>query len=250
MAAQEAQLDAISNNLANANTTGFKKTRADFQDLIYQTLRQPGSQTSQTTQSPTGLSVGTGVRLVSTSRQETQGALEQTGNSLDLAIEGNGLFVVQQPDGTPAYTRAGNLKTDSQGRLVTSEGLPLQPSIIIPPNAMGVDVSNDGLVMVRIQGQTNPVQVGQITLASFVNPAGLQALGHNLLIESAASGPPQLGVAGADGRGTILQGTLERSNVEVVQEMIGLIGAQRAYEINTKVISAADQMLQQATQLR
>lgn len=249
MAAQEAQLDAISNNLANANTVGYKKVRADFQDLVYQTIRAPGARTSANATAPTGLQVGSGVRIVATSRQFEQGAIENTGNPLDLAVEGNGFFVVQQPDGTAAYTRSGTLKTDGQGRLVTSEGMPLEPPIVIPPDSTGLTIGSDGTVSV---GNKNggSVQIGQIQLASFVNPAGLAASGHNLLTLSAASGDPQVGNPGRDGRGTLLQGSVEHANVEVVQEMIGLISAQRGYEVNSKVISAADEMLQNATQIR
>ncbi len=250
MAAQESQLDAISNNLANANTVGYKKIRADFQDHIYQTVQASGAQTSGTTQSPTGLQVGSGVRMVATTRQFSQGALTTTGNPLDIAIEGNGFFVVQQPDGTPAYTRAGTLKTDSQGRLVTAEGMPIEPSIVIPPDAVGVTIGSEGQVSVSIKGRTAPTLVGQITVANFVNPAGLSALGHSLLQASAASGDPQVGNPGTDGRGTLLQNTVEQSNVEVVQEMIGLISAQRTYDVNSKVVQAADEMLRSATQMR
>jgi flagellar basal-body rod protein FlgG len=250
MAAQEAQLESISNNLANSNTVGFKKTRADFQDLVYQTVRAAGSPNSATTAAPTGLQVGSGVRIVATTRQFQQGALMNTGNPLDLAIEGNGFFVVQQPDGTNAYTRAGTLKTDGQGRLVTAEGMPLEPPITIPADATGVSVGADGTVTATVKGQTTPVTLGQLQLATFVNPAGLTALGHNLLASTPASGDPQIGNPGTDGRGTLLQGSVEHANVEVVEEMIGLIAAQRGYEINSKVISAADEMLRDATQMR
>ena len=188
--------------------------------------------------------------MVATTRQFSQGALTTTGNPLDIAIEGNGFFVVQQPDGTPAYTRAGTLKTDSQGRLVTAEGMPIEPSIVIPPDAVGVTIGSEGQVSVSIKGRTAPTQVGQITVANFVNPAGLSALGHSLLQASAASGDPQVGNPGTDGRGTLLQNTVEQSNVEVVQEMIGLISAQRTYDVNSKVVAAADEMLRSATQMR
>jgi flagellar basal-body rod protein FlgG len=250
MAAQESQLDAISNNLANASTVGYKKIRADFQDHIYQTVQASGAQTSSTTQSPTGLQVGSGVRMVATTRQFSQGALTTTGNPLDIAIEGNGFFVVQQPDGTPAYSRAGTMKTDAQGRLVTAEGMPIEPAITIPPDAVGVTIGSEGQVSVSIKGRAAPTQVGQITIANFVNPAGLSALGHSLLQATASSGDPQVGNPGADGRGTLLQNTVEQSNVEVVQEMIGLISAQRTYDVNSKVVQAADEMLRSATQMR
>jgi flagellar basal-body rod protein FlgG len=250
MAAQESQLDAISNNLANANTVGYKKVRADFQDLAYQTMRAAGSQTGVTTQSPTGLQVGSGVRIVATTRLEGQGTIKNTNNPLDLAIEGKGFFVVQQQDGTPAYTRAGNLKTDAQGRIVTAEGLPLEPPITIPPDALSVNIGSDGTVSVTTPGQQQPVQLGQIQTATFINPAGLNAIGHNLFIPSGSSGDPMIGPPTLDGRGSILQGSVEQANVEVVEEMIGLIAAQRSYEVNSKVISAADEMLRNATQLR
>jgi flagellar basal-body rod protein FlgG len=250
MAAQEAQLDAISNNLANTGTAGYKKLRADFQDLLYQTVRAAGTQTSGTTISPTGLQVGSGVRLVATTRLFQQGALQNTGNPLDVAIEGNGFFVVQQPDGNPAYTRAGAFKTDNQGRIVTAEGMPLDPPISIPPDATSVSIGSDGSVSATIKGQSTPSQLGQIQVGNFVNPAGLSSIGHNLYVPTQASGDAQVGNPGADGRGTVLQGSIEHANVEVAEEMINLITAQRTYEVNSKVITAADEMLRNATQLR
>jgi flagellar basal-body rod protein FlgG len=250
MAAQEAQLDTISNNLANVSTVGYKKVRADFEDLLYQTLRAPGSPTSATTTSPTGLQVGSGARIVANTRLHTQGTLQQTGNPLDVAIEGNGFFAVQQPDGTTAYTRAGTLKTDAQGRIVTAEGYPLEPPISIPADATSVNIGSDGTVSATLKGQTNAVSLGQMSIAAFVNPAGLASSGHNLLTATASSGDPQLGNPGTDGRGTLLQGSIEHANVEVVEEMIGLIAAQRNYEINSKVVTAADEMLRNATAMR
>jgi len=250
MQAQESQLDTISNNLANANTVGFKKTRADFQDLFYQNVRFAGTQTSANTIAPTGLQIGSGVRMVGTSRIDTQGALKQTGNNLDIAVEGQGYFVVQQADGSTAYTRAGQFKVDAQGRMTTPEGLPLDPPVSIPASATSVAIARDGGVSITVAGQANPTQVGSIQLANFVNPAGLNPLGHNLFQSTLASGDPQLGNPGTDGRGTLLQGSVEQANVEVVEEMIGLIAAQRAYEVNSKVISAADDMLKNATNLR
>jgi flagellar basal-body rod protein FlgG len=250
MQAQESQLDTISNNLANANTVGFKKVRADFQDLFYQNVRFAGTQTSQTTMSPTGLQIGSGVRMVGTSRIDTQGALKQTGNNLDLAIEGQGFFVIAQPDGTQAFTRSGQFKVDAQGRMTTAEGLPLDPPVTIPPAATSVSIARDGIVSITLAGQATPSQVGSIQMANFVNSAGLNPLGHNLFQSTMASGDPQLGTPGTDGRGTLLQGAVEQANVEVVEEMIGLIAAQRAYEVNSKVISAADDMLKNATNLR
>jgi flagellar basal-body rod protein FlgG len=250
MAAQESQLDAISNNLANVSTVGYKKVRADFQDLLYQTVRAAGTQTSGSTTSPTGLQIGTGVRLVATSRMHQQGTLQNTSNPLDLAIEGNGFFVVQQPDGMPAYTRCGTLKTDGQGRIVTSEGMPLEPPITIPSDATSVSIGSDGSVSATIKGQSAPSQVGTIQIATFINPSGLSSIGHNLMTATQASGDAQVGTAGADGRGTLLQGSVEHANVEVAEEMVALIAAQRSYEVNSKVISAADEMLRSATQMR
>jgi len=250
MAAQEARLDAISNNLANTSTVGYKKVRADFQDLMYQTLHAAGTQTSAQNVSPTGLQVGSGVRLVATSHQFLQGGIQNTGNSLDVAIEGSGFLVVQQPDGTMAYTRAGTLKSDPQGRLVTPEGMPLDPPISIPAEAISVSIGSEGTVSATLKGQQTPSQLGQLQLANFINPAGLNSIGHNLYTATAASGDPQVGNPGTDGRGLLLQGAVELSNVDVAEEMVSLIQAQRGYEVNTKVITAADSMLQSATNLR
>ena len=250
MAAQETNLEGISNNIANSNTVGYKRQRVDFQDLLYQQVQLAGSPTSATTVNPTGLQLGNGVRVVGTSRLYTQGTIATTSNQFDVAIEGNGFFTVQQPDGTPAYTRAGNLQTDGQGRLVTSEGMPLEPPITIPQNAVSVSISSTGAVSATVSGQTTPVAVGQLTIANFVNPTGLRAMGHNLFAVTAASGEAQVGLPGEDGRGTLLQGATEQSNVSIVDEMIGLISAQRAYEINSKVVTTADQMMQAANQMR
>jgi len=250
MSAQETHLEGISNNIANSNTIGYKKQRVDFQDLLYQQVRLAGAPTSATTMSPTGLQLGSGVRVVGTSRLFVQGTVAMTGNQLDIAIEGSGFFGVQQPDGTLAYTRAGALQTDGQGRLVTPEGMPLEPPITIPPNAVSISVSATGAVSVLVSGQQTPMEVGQLTLANFVNPTGLRSIGHNLFTATIASGEPQIGLPGEDGRGTLLQGATEQSNVNIVDEMIGLISAQRAYEINSKVITTADQMLQAASQMR
>jgi flagellar basal-body rod protein FlgG len=250
MAAQETHLEAISHNIANGNTVGFKKERVDFQDLLYQTIKQAGTPTGPTTTSPTGLQIGTGVRVVSTSRLFEQGTLQQTGNQLDVAIEGNGFFVIEQPDGTPAYTRNGALRTDGEGRIVNAEGFPLDPPITVPPDATGISIAANGMVSVTMPGETTPSDIGQIMTATFVNPAGLQALGHNLLVPTQASGEAQLGEPAADGRGALLQGAVEQSNVDIVEEMIGLISAQRSYEINSKVITTADEMLRAASQLR
>lgn len=250
MAAQETQLETISNNIANGNTVGYKKQRVDFQDLLYQTVRNPGAPTGQNTTSPTGLQVGTGVRVVSTSRVYSQGTLLTTNNPLDIAIEGDGFFVVQQPDGNPAYTRAGALRTDPQGRVVTPEGMPLDPPIMIPPGATNLSVAANGKVTVTLPGETVPAEIGELQTATFINPAGLRSIGHNLAVATVASGDAQIGEPGTDGRGSLLQGATEQANVDIVEEMIGLISAQRSYEINSKVITTADDMLRAATQMR
>lgn len=250
MAAQQTHLETISNNIANGNTAGYKKQRVDFQDLLYQTVRAPGTATGQTTTSPTGLALGTGVRVVGTSRVFEQGTVRITNNPLDVAIEGQGFLIVQQADGTPAYTRAGALQTDAEGRIVTPEGFPLDPPINIPEGAISVSIAANGTVSAMLSGETSPSEVGQLQVATFVNPAGLQAIGHNLLIPSQSSGEAQVGEPGADGRGALLQGAIEQSNVDIVEEMIGLISAQRSYEINSKVITTADEMLRSASQMR
>ena len=250
MAAQETQLETISNNISNGNTVGYKKQRVDFQDLLYQTVRNPGAPTGQNTTSPTGLQLGTGVRVVSTSRVFSQGTLLNTNNPLDVAIEGDGFFVVQQNDGNPAYTRAGALRTDPQGRIVTPEGLPLDPPVTIPPGATNISISANGKVSVTLPGETAPAEIGQLQTANFINPAGLRSIRHNLAVPTNASGDAQVGEPGTDGRGALLQGATEQANVDIVEEMVGLISAQRSYEINSKVITTADDMLRAATQLR
>lgn len=250
MAAQETHLEGISNNISNSNTVGYKKQRIDFQDLLYQQVRAAGAPTSATTMNPTGLQLGSGVRVVGTSRLFGQGTVTQTNNQLDVAVEGNGFLVVQQPDGTMAYTRCGALQTDGLGRIVTSEGLPLDPPITIPDNSSSISISATGQVTAQVTGETNPIALGEISIANFINPAGLRSMGHNLFMSTPASGEAQIGTPGEEGRGTLMQGATEQSNVDVVEEMIGLISAQRAYEINSKVITTADQMLQAATQLR
>lgn len=250
MSAQERHLDNISNNIANANTVGFKRQRVDFEDLLYQTLNAPGRPTGDGARDPDGLQMGSGVRAVGNTRVFRQGTIETTDNPLDVAIEGRGFLVVQRPDGTQAFTRAGALQTDETGRITTGDGYPIDPPITVPPDVTSLSIGNDGTVSVTLQGDTNPVELGQITLASFVNPAGLLGVGHNLYEATIASGDPLLGIAGTDGRGTLMQGALEKANVNIVDEMIGLISAQRAYEINSKVVSTADQMLQAASQLR
>jgi len=249
MVAQETKLDTIANNLANANTAGYKRQDAEFEDLLYQTERSAGLGPGDVA-GPATVQVGSGARVVATSRHQAQGALEQTGNPLDVAIEGNGFLVVTREDGTQAFTRAGTLKVASDGRLVTSDGLPLEPPITIPADATEVAIGADGRVSTVTAGQTKPTELGRIEIATFVNPAGLNAYGHNLYLPSPSSGDPAIGDAGTEGRGTLLQGATEGSNVEVVDEMIALIRTQRAYEINSKVVTAADEMLRSATQMR
>lgn len=250
MVAQQANIDVISNNLANVNTTGFKKSRTDFQDLMYQTVRQAGSTTGPDTQLPTGIQMGHGVRQVATQKIYTEGNMQQTGNQLDLAIEGDGFFQITMPDGTIGYTRDGAFKRDSQGRMVTSEGFPLEPQITIPDNATDIAISSDGRVTAKIPGQAAPQELGQLQLARFINPAGLDSIGRNLLTETAASGAPTITNPGTDGTGTVVNQYLEMSNVQVVEEMVNMIVAQRAYEINSKAITTSDEMLQTAANLR
>jgi flagellar basal-body rod protein FlgG len=247
--AQQTQLDVISNNLANVGTAGFKRARAVFEDLLYQNLRQPGAQSSQQTQLPTGLTVGTGVKPVASEKIFTQGNLQQTGNNLDVAINGGGFFQVQLPDGTTAYSRDGSFHLDAQGQLVTSSGYPLQPAITIPAYALSVTVARDGTVTVTQPGQANPTQVGALQLANFINAAGLQSQGENLYIETAASGTPTTNTPGTNGLGTLSQGYVETSNVNVVEELVNMIQTQRAYEINSKAVQTSDQMLQRLSQL-
>ena len=245
MAAQELSVQVIANNIANMQTTGYKKQTAAFQDLIYQHVRRIGAQSSdQGTILPIGIDIGGGVKTVGTPRSMTQGTLSQTGNDLDLAITGTGFFKIQMPDGTFQYTRDGTFQMDNQGRIVNAQGNLVQPAITIPQNASGLTVNQQGQVSVTLPGQTNSTIVGQISLTRFVNQAGLLPVGNNLYQETPASGPPQDGLANAQGYGTITQGSLEQANVDVVSEMSNMIAAQRAYEMNSKVISAADEMLQ------
>jgi flagellar basal-body rod protein FlgG len=246
--AQQTEMAVISNNLANVNTTGFKQDRAVFEDLLYQNQTQAGSNTSQTTQSPSGMSIGTGVQVVATEKDYSQGSLTQTGNPLDVAIQGQGFFQIQMPDGTIAYTRDGTFQTNAQGQLVNSSGYLVQPGITIPQGAQSVTIGSDGTVSVTLAGQSAATQVGQIQLANFINPPGLQPIGQNLLTQTAASGSPQTGSPGTNGVGTLAQGELEGSNVNVVEELVNMIQTQRAYEMNSKAISTVDQMLQYATQ--
>ncbi|MBX5460572.1 MAG: flagellar basal-body rod protein FlgG [Steroidobacteraceae bacterium] len=245
--AQQTRMTVTSNNLANVATTGFKKSRAVFEDLLYQNVRQAGGATSQDTLSPTGLSLGTGVRVVATEKTYTQGNLLTTGNALDVAIQGRGFFQIQLPDGTLAYTRDGSFKTNAQGELVTSSGYRVQPGINIPDGAQSITIGSDGVVSALMPGETAPTQIGTLQTVDFVNPAGLEARGENLLLETASSGPAQPGTPGLNGLGTLAQGALESSNVNVVEELVNMIETQRAYEMNSKAISTTDQMLQYAT---
>ncbi len=249
MEAQQMQLDVISNNLANSSTNGFKRAHAVFEDLMYQNLRQVGSSTSEQSQLPTGLQVGLGVRTVATTRSFTQGSLQQSGNNLDLAVQGNGFFQITMPDGTINYTRDGAFQINAQGQLVTSNGLPVANGITVPANATNVSISADGNVTASIPGNVAPQPIGTIALASFINPAGLEPRGQNLYAETAASGQPNTGTPGANGLGQLMQGFLETSNVNVVQELVSMIQTQRAYEMNSKAIQTSDQMLQKLGQL-
>lgn len=247
--AQQTQMDVIANNLANVSTNGFKRARAVFEDLLYQTMRQPGAQSSQSTQIPSGLQLGTGTRPVSTARIHTQGAVQQTGNDLDVAIDGAGFFQIQLPDGTTAYTRDGSFQKDSQGQVVSSSGYPVSPSITIPSNALSVTISKDGVVSVTQQGAAAPVQVGTLQVATFVNVGGLQSIGENLFLETASSGSATPNTPGSSGAGVLNQRYVETSNVNVAEELVTMIQTQRAYELNSKVVSTSDQMLSRLTQL-
>lgn len=245
--AQQTRMAVISNNLANVNTTGYKYARPVFNDLLYQTVRQPGAQSSQNTEIPSGLMLGTGVKAMSTQKFYSQGNIIQTENPLDVGITGNGFFEVLLPDGSTAYTRDGTFQLDSQGQMVTSNGFLLQPSITVPANTESVTIGEDGVVSALVSGSTSPTQIGSIQLADFINPAGLQPIGDNLLKETAASGSATVGTPGLQGMGRTIQGSLESSNVNVVQELVNMIETQRAYEMNSKAISTSDQMLQYAS---
>lgn len=250
MTAQQTNLDVISNNMANVNTVGFKKMRATFQDLVYQTIRDPGAPTSPATRNPSGFQVGLGTYVSDTYGIFTQGNILQTGNNLDVAIQGDGFFKVVMPDGTIAYTRNGQFRLDADGRIVNPDGYPLDPEITIPPDTISIGIGPDGTVTVLRQGATAVEEVGRFELAKFVNPAGLRRIGNNLFIQTDASGEPIVDNPGNQGIGTLLQGYLESSNVNIVEEMVNLIIAQRAFEFNTKGITAADEMLGQAANLR
>jgi flagellar basal-body rod protein FlgG len=249
MEAQQTQLDTISNNLANVATNGYKRAHAVFEDLIYQNLRQAGANSSEQTQLPTGLQVGLGTRAVATSRNFSQGNLQQTTNNLDIAIKGSGFFQIQMPDGTTGYTRDGSFQVDSSGQLVTNNGYVVSPGITIPATAQSVTIGNDGTITVSLPGQTTPQSLGQLQLASFVNPAGLEPRGQNLYAETAASGTATTGAPASNGLGALQQGFVETSNVNVVEELVAMIQTQRAYEMNSKAIQTSDQMLQRLTQI-
>jgi len=249
MNAQQTQMDVISNNLANLSTTGFKGSRAVFQDLIYQTLSQPGAQSTQQTQIPSGMQLGTGVQLIATERLQTQGNLTHTGNNLDLAIQGAGFFQVLMPDGTTSYTRDGSFQQNNQGQVVTASGYPVQPAITIPSNATSVTIGTDGTVTATTSGSTTPVTIGTLQLAMFINPTGLQSQGNNLYQQTASSGTPTVTTPGTNASGTLNQGYVESSNVNVVEEMVNMIQTQRAYEITSKAITASDGMLQKLEQM-
>ena len=242
--AQQSRLSVISNNLANASTTGFKRDRVLFEDLLYQNIRHAGGQTSQDTELPSGLSLGTGVQMVATQKLHSQGNVLQTQNPYDMAIQGYGFFQVLHPNGNMAYSRNGEFQINGEGQIVTSSGYSLQPAIVVPPNAMSVSIGKDGVVSITLPGQPELNQIGQIQLATFQNPSGLTAVGENLFVETAASGAPQVGAPGGNGLGTVIQGSLEGSNVNVVEELVNMIETQRAYEMNSKAISTMDQMLQ------
>jgi flagellar basal-body rod protein FlgG len=246
--AQDTRMRVIANNLANVSTTAFKRDRANFATLAYQDARVAGAQSSTETAYATGLNLGTGVAVQSTTRMETQGSLQTTGNSLDVALDGDGYFQVSLPGGQLAYTRAGNFSRSAEGQLVTSQGYPVQPAITIPEGATTITISDDGTVSAQLAGQSEPSQLGQITVASFTNPVALQSASDNFMLETAGSGPAQIGIAGQEGHGHVRQGMLEASNVNIVEELVDMIETQRAYEINSKMISAVDEMLRNANQ--
>ncbi len=246
--AQSARMRVIANNLANVNTTGFKRDRAEFETLAYQTMTAPGAPSTAENRYAVGLALGSGVNMTGTARVNSQGALNSTENPLDIAIEGEGFFQVTRPDGSTGYTRAGNFNLSAEGKIVTSDGLPLQPEISVPQGATAVTIGADGTISAQLPGETTSTELGKIEIARFVNPSGLAAVGGNVFAETAASGTAQVGPAGAEGRGSIRQGALEASNVNVVQELVDMIETQRAYEVNSKMISATDEMLRNANQ--
>jgi flagellar basal-body rod protein FlgG len=249
MNAQQAQMDVISNNLANVSTNGFKGSRAVFEDLLYQTIRQPGANSTQQTELPSGIQLGTGVQQVATERLYTQGNLQQTGNSKDVAINGQGFFQVLMPDGTNAYTRDGSFQTNAQGQLVTSSGYQVLPAITIPQNATSLTIGSDGAVSITTAGTSTSQQIGSLQVVTFINPTGLDAKGENLFAETSSSGAPNVTTPGQNGAGSLNQGYVEASNVNVVQELVNMIQTQRAYEINSKAVTTSDQMLQTLSQM-
>ncbi|HSW63255.1 MAG TPA: flagellar basal-body rod protein FlgG [Dissulfurispiraceae bacterium] len=250
MQAQSLNVDVISNNLANTNTTGYKKSRAEFQDLLYQTLRTPGGTSSEGNQFPSGMQVGLGVRSVAIMKNFLQGDFVTTGNPLDMVVEGEGFFQISRPDGTIAYSRAGAFKLDKDGRVVNSDGYPLEPAITIPSDTISITLSTDGRLTILQGGSTTPVEVGTIEISRFINPAGLLAVGKNLFLQTDASGDPITGAPGSEGRGTLVQGFLENSNVNLVEELANLIIAQRAFDVNSKSVQTSDEMLQTIIQLK
>lgn len=251
MAAQERNVEVISNNIANMRTTGFKRQRAEFQDLLYQSYRRAGSLTSDTgTQVPVGIEIGSGVRTAATARIMSQGSVQPTEKELDIAVRGEGYFVVQMPDGRTAYTRDGSFERDAEGQLVTIDGYEIQPGITVPNTATSLSISDDGVVQAYLNNESEPTEIGQLQLARFVNQAGLQSVGNNLFVETGASGSAQIGVAGSEGYGNLLQGYLELANVNAVTEIADLIAAQRAYEMNSRVVSGADEMMAATSQMR
>ena len=245
--AQQTRMEVVSNNIANVSTTGFKRERAVFEDLLYQNISQVGASSTQDTQLPSGFSIGTGVRVVATEKLHSQGNLTNTGNPLDMAVQGKGFFQILMPDGSLAYTRDGSFQVNQDGQLVTSSGYQVQPAITVPEGAQSITIGSDGTVSVLLPGSAAATQVGSLQLTNFINPAGLQAIGQNLLLESGSSGAPQTGTPGLNGLGTLLQGSVESSNVNIAEELVNMIETQRAYEMNSKAIQSADQMLQFVT---
>jgi len=248
LSAQDMALRTISNNLANVSTVGFKRDRAVFSDLMYQVQQQPGGLSSQNTQLPSGIQLGVGVRVAGTQKEFTEGSLQTTGQSLDMAVEGDGFFPITMPDGNVAYTRSGTFQLDQDGQIVTAQGYALEPAITIPSDSNAVTIGADGTVTASQAGSASPTQLGSIQLVGFINPAGLEAIGNNLFLETASSGAAQQGTPGENGLGEVIQGALETSNVSVVEELVNMVATQRAYEMNSKVVSTADQMLQFITQ--
>lgn len=245
--AQQTRMEVVSNNIANVNTTGFKRERAVFEDLLYQNISQVGASSTQDTQLPSGFSIGTGVRVVATEKLHSQGKLTNTGNTFDMAVQGKGFFQILMPDGSLAYTRDGSFQVNQDGQLVTATGYQVQPAISVPEGALSVTIGSDGTVSALLPGSNAATQIGSVQLTNFINPAGLQPIGQNLLLESGSSGAPQTGTPGLNGLGTLTQGSVESSNVNIAEELVNMIETQRAYEMNSKAIQSADQMLQFVT---